>query len=491
MGVKKPKKYFFRSISLIALFAGVGALVAWAFFPRRVTNASPSVAEGEVIRFKKSLEHNGLYASDGSWRGPRVFLVGVDGLSYDLAADMMNRGKMPNLQKLVREGASGRLKTLSVLISPAIWTTIATGVFPENHGIKTYLLRDEEQNAIVPANSSHRRFPALWEMASEFGLKVVVVSYWASWPAEKINGFLVSNRTRLSLAYMRHFSRGLPDENVVEAEKLTWPPVLYEEIYPFVSVEREISEKKLGKFLKTSSDRILEIERKNLYGLKGPIGNLRTALADDEFTSRTGLHLYSACHPDLFIVYLRGLDRTSHHFWKYREPEKFPRVPEAAVEIAGKVIERYYGYVDQMLGELLGLVGEGDYVMVVSDHGFRAGKPRNRVSGVHKRFSAVYAKGPGITPGTRVEPERFPHSLSIGGCHVVDVTPTVLTWLGLPLAEYFQGGPCEEITAGKKKTPPEIRGYPHRPTKLPHPSMIRKEVEEEKLEKLRDLGYLD
>ncbi len=42
---------------------------------------------------------------------------------------------MPALQSLVDQGIMGNLATLDPPFSPMLWTTIATGVRPDKHGI--------------------------------------------------------------------------------------------------------------------------------------------------------------------------------------------------------------------------------------------------------------------------------------------------------------------------------------------------------------------
>ncbi len=477
-----------RVLLILLILCALVAFAALVFLPREVTNVSPEIAEKQINRARAKLDAKGLYDEDSSWQGKKVFLICVDGLSFDLASELMGRGKMPHLEKLAREGASGKLKTLPTLISPAIWTTAATGVFPYSHGIKTYLLKTPVSGRKMPANAAHRRFPALWEIASAFGLKVTVACYWTAWPAGKVNGALVTNRTRLSLA--DYSQKGLKQPPDLEREKITFPPELYREIYKFAKAGEDIRAERLARYLAASPDQITEIREKKLWHLGKPIKNLKIALAKDDFRLNTALYLHKKVKPDVFIVYLKGLDRVSHHFWRYYEPEKFSNVPEKAVEVAGGVIEKYYARTDRMLGKLFALSGANDYVMVVSDHGFRAGEPEKAISGVHKRYASVYAKGPGIEPGGRVEPERLPHNISVQGCHVVDVTPTMLSWLRLPLARYFQGEPCEPLATGGGELQ-YVDGYPYLPVNLPEPSESGKRTDKQVREKLRSLGYLD
>ncbi|MBW2269801.1 MAG: alkaline phosphatase family protein [Deltaproteobacteria bacterium] len=76
----------------------------------------------------------------GAPPGPRgrALLVGIDGASPKLVAELIGRGELPNLAALAERGASGTLRSLEPILSPRIWTTMATGKLPEEHGIEHF-----------------------------------------------------------------------------------------------------------------------------------------------------------------------------------------------------------------------------------------------------------------------------------------------------------------------------------------------------------------
>src|SRR5262249_61524349 len=69
-----------------------------------------------------------------------------------------------------------------------------TGVSPIEHGILDFAQFDPTTGAKEPITSSLRRVPAIWNMASSQGKRVGVVGLWATYPAEQINGTIVSDR---------------------------------------------------------------------------------------------------------------------------------------------------------------------------------------------------------------------------------------------------------------------------------------------------------
>ena len=123
-----------------------------------------------------------------------VFFVGLDGADWQLLDDYMTRGVMPNLARLVREGTSGVLETIRPPLSPLVWTTMMTGVSPLDHGVLDFVQFDPQTGAKEPITSSVRRAPAIWNMASDRGRRVASLGLWATYPAERVNGIIVSDR---------------------------------------------------------------------------------------------------------------------------------------------------------------------------------------------------------------------------------------------------------------------------------------------------------
>src|SRR5262249_7216369 len=106
-----------------------------------------------------ALESRGVRAADLEWHrvlagpGPpvvplpaaarrRILVVGLDAADWQIALPLMGEGRMPNLARVVREGASGPLRSYDPMMSPLIWTTMVTGVGPDLHGIADFTVTD-------------------------------------------------------------------------------------------------------------------------------------------------------------------------------------------------------------------------------------------------------------------------------------------------------------------------------------------------------------
>src|SRR5690606_5173913 len=106
---------------------------------------------------------------------------------------LIERGHMPTLAKMVKNGVRGNLSTLEPVLSPMLWTSIATGKYADKHGIHGFTEPDFEAGMVRPMSSLSRKSRAIWNILTQQGKKSNVFAWWPSNPAEPINGIMVSN----------------------------------------------------------------------------------------------------------------------------------------------------------------------------------------------------------------------------------------------------------------------------------------------------------
>ena len=121
--------------------------------------------------------------------GP-VWLVGIDGITWDLLQPMIERSELPNFAALSNEGARGVLLSEEPTISPALWATIATGMPRFEHGVVNFLVKLPGSYDVVESGPPDRRAPAIWELAGGAGLRSTVINWFGSFPAEAIRRLL-------------------------------------------------------------------------------------------------------------------------------------------------------------------------------------------------------------------------------------------------------------------------------------------------------------
>ena len=176
--------------------------------------AAVAVCAGVVVLALRARAPNESHAST---RRPPVWVIGLDGADWKYLDELMASGAMPELQRLVREGRHGVLKTEQPPLSPLLWTTMMTGVSPLEHRILDFARRRPGDGVPEPITSSERRVPAVWNMAAGARRRVVVLGLWATHPAEAVNGLMVADR---------FFSFLHPDEapagSVAPAERMAW-----------------------------------------------------------------------------------------------------------------------------------------------------------------------------------------------------------------------------------------------------------------------------
>ncbi|MFN7971141.1 MAG: alkaline phosphatase family protein [Acidobacteriota bacterium] len=259
---------------------------------------------------------------------PRVLVVGIDSATWTVMDPLIAKGELPAFAALRARGAWASLATLRPTLSPAIWTSIATGVRPERHGITGFVGGDDPEKELQ-ITSDQRRAAALWDMCGARDVRSDVIDYWCTWPAEPIAGVMVSDRARLA---------GLPDR--VHPKKLL----------PLVQGKLGIDEgAQAGDGLKASQ---------------------HFAVDDDKLLDLC-LEILDRDPAPLAIVYFRNLDIVQHKSWMYYEPEGFD-VAAAEVEKNRDAIPAAYRHYDAMLGKLVAAMPDGASIVVVSDHGMES-----------------------------------------------------------------------------------------------------------------------
>ena len=87
--------------------------------------------------------------SPGS-RKNKLLLIGWDAADWKVITPLVDSGKMPNLQSMIEQGVMGNLATLYPILSPMLWTTIATGKRAHKHGIHGFVEPDPRSGGVRP-----------------------------------------------------------------------------------------------------------------------------------------------------------------------------------------------------------------------------------------------------------------------------------------------------------------------------------------------------
>ncbi|MFN3327069.1 MAG: alkaline phosphatase family protein [Bryobacteraceae bacterium] len=123
----------------------------------------------------------------------KLLLVGWDAADWKLINPLLDAGMLPALNGLIGRGVMGNITTLQPMMSPMLWTSIATGKTADQHGILGFIEPDPFTGGVRAAASTSRKGKALWNILNQNEFRSLVVGWFASQPAEPVNGVYISN----------------------------------------------------------------------------------------------------------------------------------------------------------------------------------------------------------------------------------------------------------------------------------------------------------
>ncbi|HVS15665.1 MAG TPA: alkaline phosphatase family protein [Thermoanaerobaculia bacterium] len=497
----RPLARAFLALSLL-LAALIGGVALWDALTAERFDHRPILSPSALDRLPAA--H--FAAGDCSSELPgRLMVIGWDSADWDLIFPLLERGELPHLASLMAEGTAGTLATFLPSVSPALWTTVATGVEPDRHGILGFYEKRPRlerwwqrlthfgrlERRLFSAND--RRVRAIWNLLTEARRGVLVVGFHNTFPVEQVEGAMVSNYlTQDSIA--RLMSVGV-DADPQLAHNLVTPPQLLDRV---LAIQREVdaslpeaarrfsgvAERDVAKLLERGRELPREGDQRPWF--------LLHAYAFDEINARIATDLYPGLEPDALFVHFQAVDWAVHQFLAFHRPEDFGEVdwPEATLArlrelepLYRDTVSEYYRYLDEWLGRLLALRDPRTAVIVLSDHGAGAG-PDPDTPGNHDDGppGMIVLAGPGIRSGARVE-----------GATLYDVLPTMAALLGLPRARDLPGQVLEGALCPGAWIParqPEVASYTPEPEFRP-PAARPEALQDDLLKQLEALGYID
>ncbi|MGC9334691.1 MAG: alkaline phosphatase family protein [Anaerolineae bacterium] len=262
----------------------------------------------------------------------KVAVFGLDGITFDLLQPWLDEGRLPNLARLMAEGASGPLRSTIPPVSASAWGSFATGTNPGKHGLIDFTYPDPAGYKVNVSNSHTRMVPALWEIVSQSGGKAGVVSLPMTYPPEPINGFMLCS-----------FLTPSADS------EYTYPESLKEELL-----------KAVGPFPMHMSEQGRGTD---------PAQFVRAVKEMETERARSVTYLLQNKPWDLFIYVFETTDNLQHEVWHLLD-ETHPRHdPQVAARVMPDILD-YYETVDRLLGEMMQQVPDDALILVLSDHGF-------------------------------------------------------------------------------------------------------------------------
>ena len=333
--------------------------------------------------------------------GPHITLLLLDGGSLEYVWPRVATGALPNFGRLLDRGASMDLATIRPTQPGPVWASIATGMYPAKSGVRSAasyfgsgdaaavdLLPDHCFSHMLvrlgivtsePTTSAALRARPVWAILDDYGIGSGIVRWPLTYPAEPVSGFLVTDRFDRFVGSMLEFDN-----------RLVYPSDLLPEL-------RDTFESNPPQDPLTRTD--------ELYG--------------------RALRALTAIRPvEVAAVRYQGLDTAGH---RDVEDEPFG------------TLDRYYAYIDAQIGGALEHLAPGDLLLVVSGFGMEPVRPV-------KRLAARLLRDPDVSGTHEDAPDGFllayGRDVAAGRKQrgsIVDVTPTILYFLGVPIGRDMDG----------------------------------------------------
>lgn len=403
----------------------------------------------------------------------KLLLIGWDAADWKIIGPLLAKGQMPALKKMIDNGVYGNMSTMNPPYSPMLWSSVATGKTPDKHGVLGFIEPLEDNSGVRPVTVNSRKVRAIWNILHNKGYKSNLVGWWPSFPAEPINGVVITDKFQkvsIDPKKQKPMADGTihPKNAVKDFKDLRMFPyeITSEHVLPFIPLAAKIDQKK----------------NKGLT----PIAKI---ISENVSIHNAATKLLRTTEWDFMAVYYDLIDHFCHSYMKFYPP-KLKGIYEDQYEIFKDAVAGSYRFQDMMLERTLELVDDDTTVIVMSDHGFESEDKRLLVMPKvqaaaamdHRQFGMFVAMGPNIKKNEKVY-----------GLGLIDIAPTVLHHFNLPVGEDMDGKVALDIFKENNdvtyiKSWEEVEGDF---AELEKKNSSDAFSDEETMEQLIELGYIE
>lgn len=270
----------------------------------------------------------------------KVCIIGLDGGTWRIIDYLISKNRLTHFARTMGEGSRAKLMSTRPSLTPPAWVSFYTGVNPGRHGVVDFFHRDSESYKLAPVNARTVKAASIWSLASSQGKRVCVYNVPVTYPAEPVDGILISGMDAPRFDSQAIYP-GEYRETLLAA-------------IPEFTIETPLNARNL---VNTHPDPVGECIR-----------NYENYL---DLQTKVVRHLMEREDWDLFTAVIRSPDVYQHVFWG--DVEKVMERPEQASASELRKAESVfscYEKIDHELGEVWSKWGSDRNLVVMSDHGF-------------------------------------------------------------------------------------------------------------------------
>lgn len=255
-----------------------------------------------------------------------TIIVGLDGGEWGVIDEMIEEGRMPNVDSLIRGGCSAGLRSTMPPVSPLAWNSIYTGVNPGMHGIYDFS-EIQPDYSLKSVSSADRQATPFWDILNDNGISTGLFKAPFTYPVQPLDGFFVA---------------GFPQPT--NQKGTTYPESIRGSVGPPDRLFEDTSLIAKGEF---------EALQRDLY---------QTV----EYQTDVLLNILEDTSVNCLMTVYDGADRIQHYFWKNMDHSHERHDPSRFED----AISKYYELFDIALGRLIQRMSDDANILLVSDHGF-------------------------------------------------------------------------------------------------------------------------
>lgn len=388
---------------------------------------------------------------------PQLAVVAVDAATLEAILPLAEQGRLPFLASCLELGAHGRLEALKPVRETPLWTTLATGLVPYRHGVvgeklyDAYFLgqdslgqsslgqdldeKSTEQLQILPVGMafetwgtrgegrpvSRREMLALpmWETLTRLGRSAAVVGWPATDPATPGVSFMLTER------FFQTASQPTSQGGDGEIESSTEQP-------PSQQLEQR---GRLFRMLPEDLDPTVLAR----FGPE-PDPEVLRQLSLDIWRRDLALYLLDQEEVDALFLHLPGLGAVSRDHYGGFESVQFRGSTDEDSAASARWVSAYYADLDAFLSRLWESMATQRQLVLVSTHGAHGLEGLSELLRVISRRPAQQGAWDDGPDGLLVlRGQGFRAGSVLGRAHLVDLAPTLLYGLGLPVARDLDG----------------------------------------------------